>query len=107
MVNSQPDSGPLQHASWWQIRFLPEQFDGMLEHCPSVKVFSRNGSIGTETVRYGERSVDNVSITGIEPAYHEIEKRPVILGRTFSPIDDMQVRQVCLIDPAMKDMLCE
>ena len=100
-----PDKGPLQHSSWWTIRFLPEQLDGLLEHCPSVARFSRMGSVGQMTVRFGEHSVDNVRITGIEPAYHEIENRPVTLGRRFSMIDDMQVRQVCLIDPKLQNKL--
>ena len=100
-----PDKGPLMHASWWTIRFLPEQMDGLLEHCPSVAKFSRIGSVGRETVRHRDKSVDYVQIQGIEPAYHEIENRPVILGRRFSVIDDMQVRQVCLIDPKLRDQL--
>ncbi len=49
--------------------------------------------------------MDNVDITGIEPAYHQIEHRPVVLGRVFSPIDDEQVRQVCLIEPKLRDKL--
>jgi putative ABC transport system permease protein len=100
-----PDKGPLRHATWWQIRFRPEQFDDVLEHCPSVAVVSRVGSVGRRTVRCGEQAVDNVDITGIEPAYHQIEHRPVVLGRIFSPIDNEQVRQVCLIEPKLRDKL--
>src|SRR4030043_1819218 len=36
-----PDQGPMQHASWWTIRFQPEQLDGLLENCPSVERLSR------------------------------------------------------------------
>lgn len=100
-----PDTGPLRHASWWTIRLLPEQFEGLLEHCPSVERFSRVGSIGQRTARYGERSIDAVNVTGIEPAYHEIQSQPVVFGRKFTVIDDMQVRQVCLIDPKLRDEL--
>ena len=46
-----------------------------------------------------------MEITGIEAAYHEIQNRPVALGRTFSVIDNMQVRPVCLIDPKLRDEL--
>lgn len=101
----QPDKGPLRHASWWTIRFLPEHFDDMLEHCPSVARFSRIGSVGSHTARFAERSAENVQVIGIEAAYHKIESRPVILGRTFSVIDDMQARQVCLVDPKLRDEL--
>ncbi len=100
-----PDRGPLQHANWWQLRFRPEQFDGLLEHCPSVEAVSRVGGVGRRIVKYGEQSVDNVDINGIEPAWHRIEHRPIVLGRMFSPIDEMQVRQVCLIEPKLRDKL--
>ena len=100
-----PQRGPLSQATWWQIRFRPEQFDNVLEHCPSLAVLSRLGGVGWRTVKYGQESVDRVDIQGIEPAYHQIEHRPVILGRIFSPIDDMQVRQVCLIEPKLRDKL--
>jgi putative ABC transport system permease protein len=100
-----PDRGPQRHAGWWQLRFRPEQFDDVLEHCPSVGVLSRIGGVGRRTIKYNEQSVDNVEITGIEPAYHQIEHRPVVLGRVFSPIDEMQARQVCLIEPKLRDKL--
>jgi putative ABC transport system permease protein len=100
-----PERGPMSHANGWQIRFRPEQFDNVLKHCPSVAVLSRVGFVGSRTVKYGEKSVDNVNIQGIEPAYHEIEHRPVVLGRIFSPIDDLQARQVCLIEPKLRDKL--
>ncbi len=102
---TRPEKGPMRHASWWTIRFLPEHFDGLLEHCPSVGCLSRIGGVGRRTVRAGEKSVENVEVTGIEPAYHEIESRPVVLGRTFSVIDNMQVHQVCLVDPKLRDEL--
>ena len=100
-----PDRGPKRHANWWQLRFRPEEFDEMLEHCPSVEAVSRVGGVGRRTVKYGEQSVDNVEINGIEPAWHRIEHRPIVLGRMFSPIDDMQVRQVCLIEPKLRNKL--
>jgi putative ABC transport system permease protein len=100
-----PDTGPLHHASFWTIRLLDEHFDGLLEHCPSVAQLSRIGGVGERTVRYGERSVENVNIQAVEPAYHEIQSRPLLFGRPFSVIDDMQVRQVCLIDPKLRDEL--
>ncbi len=50
------------------------------------------------TIQHGEESVESVKITGIEPSYHDIVKRPLTLGRKLSVIDDMQVHQVCLID---------
>ena len=100
-----PDTGPLQHATWWSIRFLPEQFDGMLEHCPSVKRFGRQTWVGAYTVSHRERSMENVTVRGIEPDCHKIESRPVTIGRQLSVIDEMQARQVCLIDPKIRNEL--
>jgi putative ABC transport system permease protein len=100
-----PDRGPLQHAPWWSIRFLPEQLEGMLDHCPSVKRFGRQTWAGSHTVSFRDRSVENVSIRGIEPDCHKIESRPVMLGRPLSVIDEIQVRQVCLIDPKLRNDL--
>jgi putative ABC transport system permease protein len=105
ILPTRPDKGSMRHASWWTIRFLPEHFDDMLEHCPSVARFSRIGGVGRYTAHYREKSVENVEVTGIEPAYHEIQNRPVVLGRTISVIDNMQVRPVCLIDPKLRDEL--
>jgi len=100
-----PDTGPMQHANVWSIRFLPEHFDGMLEHCPSVERFGRQTWIGGKTVSHRERSLENVMIRGIEPACHKIESRPVTDGRPLSIIDEIQVRQVCLIDPKLRNEL--
>lgn len=100
-----PDRGPQQHASGWSIRFLPEHFDGMLDHCPSVERFGRQTWLGGYTVGHRERSVENVRVIGIEPACHQIESRPVMLGRPLSVIDEIQVRQVCLIDPKLRNEL--
>ncbi len=102
---SRPNVGPLRNASGWSIRFLPKHLDGLLENCPEVERLSRIASVGRHTVRAGEKSVENVNVTGIEHSYHEIEHRPIIMGRTFSVIDDEQVRQVCLIDPKLRDKI--
>ena len=100
-----PDTGPMQHANFWSIRFLPEHFDGLLEHCPSVERFGRQTWIGGKTISHRERSVENVTVRGIEPDCHKIESRPVEEGRPLSMIDEIQTRQVCLIDPKLRNEL--
>jgi putative ABC transport system permease protein len=87
------------------MRFEPEDFDGVLEHCPSVGKLSRVAIVGGHTTRNGENSVENVNVQGVEAAYHDIEHRPVVLGRKLSVIDDMQVRYVCLVDSKLKNKL--
>jgi len=100
---SRPDSGPSSHLPWWNIRFSPRGLEGMLEHCPSVERYTRASSVGQRTVRYGEKSVSNVQVSGVEPSWHEIESRPIELGRKFSIIDES--RPVCLIDPELRTKL--
>lgn len=98
-----PDEGTMQHASWRLIRFYPEQFDGILENCPSVSNITLIGGYGA-TINFGDKSM-NVEITGIEPDWHEIENRSVIIGRTFSHTDEIEARQVCLITEDTRDRL--
>jgi putative ABC transport system permease protein len=102
---TRPETGPLQHASWWTIRFKSEQFNDLLEHCPSVSRFGRQTWVGRYTVSHRDKSVDGVALRGVEPACHKIDSRPVTIGRPLSVIDEMQVRQVCLIDPKLRNDL--
>lgn len=97
-----PDTGPLSHLPWWNVRFSAENFDGMLEHCPSVERYTCLSG-HRQTVRFGEKSVRNVDITGVEPSWHEIQNRPVLLGRELSMVDEN--RAVCLIGPKLRDKL--
>jgi len=99
-----PRSGPLRHASWRTIRFKPEMFDGLLDHCPSVEQYTCI-TWGRDTVRFGERTIDDVRVNGINPSWHEIENRSIKLGRPFSLIDKTQSWQVCIINPEVRDKL--
>ena len=99
-----PETGPKKHASWRVIRFMPEQFEGLLDHCPSVACFSKVSG-DSDTVRYGERAIEGVRVNAIESAWHRIESRPVTIGRPFSFVDESQGRMVCLIDPGLRDKL--
>ncbi len=99
-----PDSGRNRRASWDTIRFRPEQFDGLLEFCPSVSCFTRTTG-RSDTIRYKERTLDSVSINGIESAWHTVESRPVVIGRPFSVIDESHARPVCLLSPSLRDKL--
>lgn len=79
-------------------------FDGMLEHCPSVRAFARQGG-EQYTVSHGTKSEERVPVTGIEPSWHTVEGRTVTIGRPFSLIDDEQGRAVCLINNRLQDKL--
>ena len=98
-----PDKGPKRNLSWWDIRLKPKEFDGLLEHCPSLERYTRISEAGQYTVKYGEKSTESVNVHGVEPAWHKIEHRAIVLGRELSDID--QGRTVCLIEPELRDKL--
>ena len=79
-------------------------FDGMLEHCPDVKAFTRQTDANL-TASAGTRSQEQVPVVGVEPMWHQVEARPVIIGRPFSLIDNQHARPVCLINQRLRDRL--
>jgi ABC-type lipoprotein export system ATPase subunit len=89
---------------WADLRFHPHDFDGMLEHCPSISRFTRVCDY-SRTVSHGTRTDQNVEITGIEASWHETENRTVTVGRPFSLIDNTHARAVCLINPIAQQKL--
>ncbi|HVT90179.1 MAG TPA: ABC transporter permease, partial [Tepidisphaeraceae bacterium] len=101
---NRPDTGPKRNAPFWTIRLRPEQFDGLLERCPSVAAFTRM-AYRNDTITYRDQRAEQTQIIGIEPAWHDIDKRAIIDGRPFSWIDNEQARPVCLIGPALRDRL--
>jgi putative ABC transport system permease protein len=99
-----PQTGRHRQASWRSIRLVPENFDGMLEHCPSVEAFTRITG-NNEDVIFGDESIEAARITGIEPAWHEVDGRTVTIGRPFNLVDETEARPVCLISPDTRDEL--
>ncbi len=104
IIPQRPDYGTKRFVSWWSFRLKPWEFDGLLEHCPSVSRFTRITQF-SRMVSFEDRQEDNVSVMGIEPSWHQIESRSIQEGRPFSLIDDTQARPVCLISPALRDKL--
>jgi putative ABC transport system permease protein len=104
VVPQWPREGPLRRAPWYQIRFMPEQFRDLARHCPSVMDFTMICD-HRETVQYGDRSEENVQVLAVQPAWHEIENRPVELGRSFTVVDESQSRTACLVTPQLRDKL--
>ena len=91
-----PDNGPLANLSWRRVNFNPGTFDGLMSNAPSLSGITRQTSRRRE-VRYGDQ-VRRPRITGIDPAWHGIENRELLLGRPFSLVDNEQGRPVCIID---------
>jgi len=99
-----PRTGRFKSASWRIIRFRPELFEGLLERCPSIE----NYTLITErsqTIGYGIHGIDGARVYGINPAWHQIENRSVVMGRPFTLTDEENGWQVCLITPTVRDEL--
>jgi putative ABC transport system permease protein len=99
-----PREGRHKNASWRVIRFRPEQFEGLRERCPSIDDYTLMAE-RSETIFYGVYKVENARINGINPSWHRIENRSVIMGRPFSLMDEQNGWQVCLITPKVRDEL--
>lgn len=101
--SQKPDRGRDRDARWDDLMLKPEEFDGVLDQCPSVAALTRVVEEST-TVRVGRQEAD-VRVIGIEPAWHKIENRSVTLGREFTLIDTTSGRPVCLITESLRDKL--
>jgi len=62
-----PDKGLKRTLTWWDIRFKPRDFDGILQHCPSIERYTRVSEAGQYTVKFDEKSALNVHLYGVEP----------------------------------------
>jgi putative ABC transport system permease protein len=101
-----PDTGPMSHADWPSLMFRPEQMEGLLQNCPSIECFTMiTGYPYGGTIRHGDRSTSEASLSGVQPGAHKVANRSVILGRELSLIDDKERRQVCVITPDLRDKL--
>ncbi|MFO8008126.1 MAG: ABC transporter permease [Candidatus Brocadiia bacterium] len=89
---------------WQQLRFTPGLLEGVLQHCPSIDKITRVTGL-PRSVQSGQRSVADVQVLGIDPAWHDIENRPVETGRPFTAIDIAQARPVCVVDSKLRDEL--
>jgi putative ABC transport system permease protein len=93
------------NVSWRQIMFKLTDFDDLLQHCPSVAKYTRQ-HWERGALAYGSKVEDtNVNIIGVDPDWHDIERRYVTLGRPLTILDNAQRRPVCLINKMVRDKL--
>lgn len=104
IIPDRPKTGPLKNSNQWLLRFKPEEFDSLAEHCPSVANFTRTVS-NLQDVSHREKTEGGVEVTGIDAPWHQIENRFVTQGRPFTLIDNVQARPVCLINAKLRDKL--
>jgi putative ABC transport system permease protein len=99
-----PDTGTKRRVTNNEIFFRPSDFDGLLEHCPSLRCFDRM-TFSRMNTQYGSHTQEAVQLNGVEPAWHQVEKRPLLLGRPLTELDNDLARPVCLINTTLRDKL--
>src|SRR5437764_400144 len=99
-----PDTGTKRRLTNNAIFFKPSDFDGILEHCPSLRTLGR-ATFQRWPAQYQNHTQDMVQIAGVEAAWHQVEKRPLVQGRPFSELDNDLGRPVCLINTTLQEKL--
>jgi putative ABC transport system permease protein len=99
-----PAGAPRNKYPWEQIRLKPQELQALSEHCPSIRNLTPRATLGMN-VTFRDVTKEGITITGIWPAWHEIERRDIIRGRPFTTIDEADARNVCLInDKAIEEL---
>jgi len=96
---SRPSDLPANLFPWDRIRLRPEEARLLAEVCPSIRQLTPITSLNA-TVEHRGRRQDGISVTGIWPTWHAIERRQVISGRPFVEDDEETGRNVCLVNEA-------
>jgi len=104
---SRPPNTPRNLLPWTEIRLKPEELTAIAEQSSTIRALTPVTDLGLP-VRSDRANVDGVTVSGIWPDWHQIERRNVIFGRPFSAIDEENRRQVCLVnDLAIRELLLD
>jgi putative ABC transport system permease protein len=99
-----PDGAPRNKYPWELVRLKPHELEIIRENCPSIAQLSPQTSFGA-AIQFGPEIREGVNITGIGPAWPKIENRDILIGRPFTPLDDENAAQVCLVnDKAISEL---
>ena len=93
----QPDRAGQNRYPWREIKLKERELDGLVENCPSFEQFTPNTDFRA-TVIHGRKEVPNINVVGIWPSWHDIENRPVIMGRPFVEADEIDAKPVAIVN---------
>ena len=93
ILHDYPRGEPRSKYPFSKIRITIDELHAIDEHCPSIRQLTPVTGVGG-TVEAGEEKADSVRATGIWPTWHEIEARPLLMGRPFTNVDEENARQV-------------
>ena len=99
-----PRTGSQKNVNHWQIRFKPEQFDNVLEHCPWVESLTLMNGLGMLTARHGEHTLENVRIVGVQEI--SFNRKPIDRPRQILFFfGRASITQVCIIPQKLQEKL--
>jgi putative ABC transport system permease protein len=84
-------------VSWQQFDLRLSELEYLRKNCTTIDAITPMYFTGA-TVRSADESRQSISITGVWPDWHEIEKRVAIKGRPLIQTDIDEIRNVCLIN---------
>ena len=90
-------SGRTKSLPLREIKLKERELDGLVENCPSFEQFTPNTDFRA-TVIHGRKEVPNINVVGIWPSWHDIENRPVIMGRPFVEADEIDAKPVAIVN---------
>ena len=93
----QPDRAGQNRYPWREIKLKERELDGLVENCPSFEQFTPNTDFRA-TIIHGRKEVPNINVVGIWPSWHDIENRPVIMGRPFVEADEIDAKPVAIVN---------
>ncbi|PHQ78288.1 MAG: hypothetical protein COB69_10285 [Phycisphaera sp.] len=79
------------------VQLKQAEIDAIREHVTSLRHLCAM-YYGAYSIQYEEIVLEGISVVGIEPSWHDIANREIIVGRRFSTIDLEQSRNVCVIN---------
>jgi len=104
VIPDRPEQGRFKNASWRQIMFNPDLFDGWENACPSIDALTRFENFNA-ILRVNGQILTDGDVSAVEPDWHKVENRNIEIGRTFSDIDQKEARPVCLLSKRVRDRL--
>jgi putative ABC transport system permease protein len=99
IIPHRPNDAPRNKYDWMEIRLKRPELEALAENCPSIRRLTPTTNIGA-VIQKADEKRDGVQVTGIWPDWHEIERRHVLMGRPFTPSDEENAHQVCLVNEA-------
>ena len=84
-------------VSWSQFDLRLSELEYLRKNCTTIDAITPMYFTGA-TVRSADESRQSISVTGVWPDWHEIEKRVAIKGRPLIQTDIDEIRNVCLIN---------